>query len=166
VLEELGMDTALVGLAKRDEELWLPNARGPIRLSRRSEALKILQHLRDETHRFATTLNQKLRSRDLAFSALESVEGIGPQRAAAIMKAYATLSAVAAATPKDIADRSGVSEAAARAVRAAARLALEDQSAAQQRLAAGNGPRDGTYHTGEGIAFLAAEAAEEFGEGQ
>jgi excinuclease ABC subunit C len=166
VLDELGMDTGIVGLAKRDEELWLPNARGPIRLSKRSEALKILQHVRDETHRFATTLNQKLRSRDLAFPTLESVEGIGPKRAAAIMKAYATLNAIAAATAEDIAGRCGVSEAAARAVRAAARLALEDQAAAGRRLAAGKGAQGEVYQTGEGIAFLAAEAAEEFGEGQ
>jgi excinuclease ABC subunit C len=163
VLDELGMDTGIVGLAKRDEELWLPNARSPIRLSKRSEALKTLQHLRDETHRFATTLNQKLRSKDLAFPTLESVEGIGPKRAAAIMKAYATLGAVAAAAAEDIAGRCGVSEAAARAVRAAAQLALEDQAVAARRLAAGKGrgAQGEAYRTGEGIAFLAAEAAEE-----
>jgi excinuclease ABC subunit C len=156
VLDELGMSAGLVGLAKRDEELWLPNARAPIRLSKRSEALKTLQHLRDETHRFATTLNQKLRSKDLAFSTLESVEGIGPQRAAAIMKAFLTLDGVAAAAPEDLAARCGIGEAAARGVRAVAQLALEDQAAAAQTLAAGKGAR--TYEPGEGIAFLAAEA--------
>jgi excinuclease ABC subunit C len=167
VLDELGMDTGIVGLAKRDEELWLPNARSPIRLSKRSEALKVLQHVRDETHRFATTLNQKLRSKDLIFPALESLEGIGPRRAAAIMKTYVTLPAIAAAPPEDIAGRCGISETAARAVRAAAKLALEDQAAARQRLAAGQrrGARGETYRVDEGIAFLAAEAAEgEFGE--
>jgi excinuclease ABC subunit C len=158
VLEELGMRAGIVGLAKRDEELWLPNARSPIRLSKRSEALKVLQQLRDETHRFATTLNQKLRSKDLGFSALESVEGIGPKRAAAIMKAYATLPAVAAASAEDIAGRCGLSEAAARAVRAAAQLALEDQAGETQRLAVGKDRS--AYHIEEGIAFLAAEAAD------
>jgi excinuclease ABC subunit C len=159
VLDELGMDIDIVGLAKREEELWLPNARDPIRLSRRSEALKILQQLRDETHRFATTLNQKLRSKDLSLSALESVEGIGPRRAAAIMQAYVTLDAVAAAAAEDIAGRCGIGETAARAVRAAAQLALEDQAAAQPRLAAGEGPR--AYRTGGETALLAAEAADE-----
>jgi excinuclease ABC subunit C len=168
------MDTGIVGLAKRDEELWLPNARSPIRLSKRSEALKVLQHVRDETHRFATTLNQKLRSGDLVFPALESVEGIGPKRAAAIMKAYVTLGAIAAASAEDIAGRCGISETAARAVRAAAGLALEDQAAAGQRLAGGQqqlsagkrrGGQDEVYRVDEGIAFLAAEAAEgAFGE--
>jgi excinuclease ABC subunit C len=173
VLDQLGMDSGIVGLAKRDEELWLPNAREPIRLSKRSEALKVLQHIRDETHRFATTLNQKLRSKDLLFPALESVEGIGPKRAAAIMKAYAALPAIAAAAPEELADKCGISETAARAVRAAAQLALEDQAAAKTRLAA-QGSRSRSpaapgrktdpgeaYPVGEAIALLAAEAAEE-----
>ncbi|MDR2742947.1 MAG: excinuclease ABC subunit UvrC [Treponema sp.] len=139
VLDELGMDSDLVGLAKRDEELWLPHARQPVRLSKRSEALKVLQFVRDETHRFATSLNQRLRSKDLTFPALESVEGIGPKRAAALMKAYGSLEAVAAAAPEELAGRCRLSEAAARAVRAAARLALEDREATKKRLDQGAG---------------------------
>jgi excinuclease ABC subunit C len=136
VLNELGMDSDIVGLAKRDEELWLPNAKEPVRLSKRSEALKVLQFVRDETHRFATGLNQRLRSGDLFFPALESVEGIGPKRAQLIMKTYESIANIAAAAPADIAERCRLSEASARAVRAAAELALEDRAAATQRLAA------------------------------
>ncbi|MDR3129951.1 MAG: excinuclease ABC subunit UvrC [Treponema sp.] len=173
VFDELGMDSDLVGLAKRDEELWLPYAREPLRLSKRSEALKVLQFVRDETHRFATSLNQRLRSRDLAFPALESVEGIGPKRAAALMKAYASLEALAAAAPLDIAERCRLSETAARAVRAAAKLALEDQDAAKKRFAQGAGrsapkkPGEAPYRdlnslsAGTGAA-LAAEAGAEY----
>jgi excinuclease ABC subunit C len=139
VFDELGMDSDLVGLAKRDEELWLPRARQPVRLSKRSEALKVLQFVRDETHRFATSFNQRLRSGDLAFPALESVEGIGPKRAAAIMKAYGSLEAVAAADPEDMAGRCRLSEASARAVRAAAKLTLEDREAAKKRFDRGAG---------------------------
>ena len=105
------------------------------------------------------------------------MEGIGPKRAAAIMKVYATLPAIAAAPPRDLADRCGISETVARAVRAAAQLALEDQAAAKTRLAAqGSRTRsraaapvrdtepEETYPVGEAIAFLAAEAAaEDFG---
>ncbi|AEF85845.1 excinuclease ABC, C subunit [Treponema primitia ZAS-2] len=172
VLKELGADPDLVGLAKRDEELWLPAAREPIRLSKRSEALKLLQHVRDETHRFATGLNQKLRSKDLLFPTLESVEGIGPKRAAAIMKAYGNLPAIAAADPADLAETCGLSEAAARAVHAAALLALQDQAAAKARLTKGVHSRSraataagqAAYPADEAISFLAAEAAEdEFG---
>jgi len=127
VLDELGVDCGLVGLAKREEELWLSGAKEPLVLSRQSEALKILQHVRDECHRFATGLNQRLRSKDLFFPVLESVEGIGPKRAAAIMKAYESIENIAAAELPQIAESCRISEDTARAVRAVARLALEER---------------------------------------
>jgi excinuclease ABC subunit C len=139
VFDELGITSDLVGLAKRDEELWLPYARKPVRLSKRSEALKVLQFVRDETHRFATSLNQRLRSGDLTFPALESVEGIGHKRAAALMKTYGSLEAIAAAPPEALAESCRLSETAARAVRAAAKLALEDREAAKKRFVRGAG---------------------------
>jgi excinuclease ABC subunit C len=154
VLDELGMDCGVAGLAKRDEELWLPHAREPVRLPETSEALKTLQFVRDETHRFATSLNQRLRSGDLFFSVLESVEGIGPKRAAAIMKAYTTLEKIAAAAPEAVAERCRVSPAAAKAVRAAARLALENREAVKKRLPPGADAKTAAYATS-----LAAEAA-------
>jgi len=125
VLDELGADCGLVGLAKREEELWLPAAKEPLFLSRQSEALKVLQHVRDECHRFATGFNQRLRSKDLFFPILESVEGVGPKRAAAIMKAYESIGNIAAADIKEIAERCRISENTARAVRAVAKLAVE-----------------------------------------
>ena len=136
VMDELGIDCDVAGLAKRDEEIWLPHQAEPIRLSRRSEALKILQFVRDETHRFATGLNQRLRSGDLYFPVLESIEGIGPKRAARIMKTYGELGKIASAEVQDIAEKCGITEAAARAVRAAASLALEDQAAGKEKIAA------------------------------
>ncbi len=170
MLDELAMDTDVVGLAKRDEELWLPNAKEPIKLSKRSEALKVLQHVRDETHRFATTFNQKLRSRDLSFPVLESVEGIGPARAAAIMKTYETLEALAAAEIPDIAARCGISENSARAVRAAVKLALEDREAQKKRLESGKGrsaPKNSLSDRDAEIASsLAAEASRKYGAGK
>jgi excinuclease ABC subunit C len=157
VFDELGMDSDVVGLAKRDEELWLPHAREPVRLSKRSEALKVLQFVRDETHRFATSFNQRLRSKDLFFPVLESVEGIGPKRAAAIMKAYQNLSAIAAAPAEDLAEQCGINAAAAKAVRAAAKLALEDQEAARRRLARGKGAGYGETRSADALAAEAAE---------
>jgi len=139
--------------------LWLPHTQGsegtkPLILSRRSEALKVLQFVRDETHRFATGLNQRLRSKDLFFPVLESVEGIGKHRAAAIMKAYENVENIAAADPAELAERCRIGQSAAKAVRAAARLALEDREARRQKLAAGRGRRSSTAES------LAAEAAE------
>ena len=134
VLDDLGADCGLVGLAKREEELWLADAKEPIVLSRQSEALKVLQFVRDECHRFATGLNQRLRSKDLFFPVLESVEGIGPKRAAAIMKEYETIANIAAANISEIAERCKISESSARAVRAVAKLALEDRVTERERL--------------------------------
>jgi excinuclease ABC subunit C len=170
VLDELGTDVDVAALAKRDEEIWLPHAPEPIRLSKDSEALKVLQFVRDETHRFATSFNQRLRSKDLLFPALESVEGIGPKRAAVIMKAYGTIQAIAAAGSEELAERCGIGEKTARAVRAAALLALEDRAAAKKGFAEGTGrsaPRGrsrgaGTsYPNRESAASLAAQAAAE-----
>jgi excinuclease ABC subunit C len=166
VMDELGMDSDVAGLAKREEELWLPGAKEPVILSRRSEALKILQHVRDETHRFATGLNQRLRSGDLFFPVLESVEGIGPKRAAAIMKAFGSVTAIAAAEAGNIAERCRISADAAKAVRAAAKLALEDQEKAREKLAGGparRGRQGGVQKplSSGGAEELAALAAEE-----
>jgi excinuclease ABC subunit C len=136
VLDELGIPCDVAGLAKRDEEIWRPHNAEPVRLSRNSEALKVLQFVRDETHRFATGLNQRLRSKDLYFPVLESIEGIGPKRAAAIMKIYGGLENIASAEPEDIAEKCGGGGTAARAVRAAARLALEDRAATKKKFAA------------------------------
>ena len=83
--------------------------------------------MRDESHRFANGLNQRLRSKDIFFSILESVEGIGRKRAAAIMKAYESIDSIAAADPAQMAERCRISEDAARAVRAVAALHLEDK---------------------------------------
>ena len=133
VLDELGItcgdenNICIIGLAKREEEIWLPDTKKPIVLSRQSEALKILQYVRDECHRFATGLNQKLRSKDIFFTTLESVEGIGPKRAASIMKAFESIENIAAADISEMAERCRISEEAARAVRAVAKLTLEER---------------------------------------
>jgi excinuclease ABC subunit C len=148
-MDSLGLAIGIAGLAKREEQLWLPNAKEPLVLPRTSEALKVLQFVRDETHRFATGFNQRLRSKDLFFPALESIEGIGKQRAQAIMKAFLTLDQIAAAEPIELAERCRISQASAKAVRAAARLALEDRKAARQRLMAGSSKGKGT---GESLA--------------
>jgi excinuclease ABC subunit C len=137
VLDELGMETALAGLAKRNEEIWLPSgtdgsanapdgANTPLILSRRSDALKVLQAVRDETHRFATGLNQRLRSKDLNFGVLESVEGISATRAAALMREFGSLAAIAEAKPQDIAALCSINEKLAKTVKAAVKLALLD----------------------------------------
>ena len=135
VLDDLGIEIDIAGIAKKNEELWLPYAKEPVILSRSSEALKILQHIRNEAHRFATGLNQKLRSKTLYFPVFESIEGIGPKRAMAIMKEFETIAAVAAAEPAEIAKRCKIDPALANAVRAAACLAMENRQSINARYA-------------------------------
>ena len=127
ILEKLGISSGLAGLAEREEDIWLPGSKSPIKLPRSSEALKILQFVRDETHRFAGRLNQNLRSKEIRFPLLESIEGIGPKRAAAIIKAYEELEKIAAADPEDMAAKCGITPAAALAVRAAINHALKSR---------------------------------------
>jgi len=127
VLDDLGIDCGIIALAKREEEIWLPQAKEPLVLPRQSEALKVLQHVRDECHRFATNFNQKLRSKDLFFSVLESVEGIGPKRAAFIMKTYESMENIAVSEPLEMALRCNISEETARAVRAVVKLELKNR---------------------------------------
>jgi excinuclease ABC subunit C len=157
-LDKLGIDCDVAGLAKRDEELWLPGAKEPVRLSRRSEALKVLQFVRDESHRFATAYNQLLRSRELRLENLESVEGIGPVRAAALLKHYGSTAAIAAAPPDEIAALCGCGAAAARAVRAAAKLSAgpggEGSAFSPGKRGAGKGAPGA-------LRDLAAQAAED-----
>lgn len=169
VMEALGLDCEIAGLAKRDEEVWRPGASEPLRLDRRSEALKVLQFVRDETHRFATSFNRKLRSKDLTLPALQSVEGIGPARAAALLKAFGSLEGIAAAETEDLAGSCGIKESAAAAVKAAAKLALADRVAEAARLSQGGGRRAkagtggrpyGARESSTLAASLAAEAVE------
>jgi excinuclease ABC subunit C len=171
VMDELGLDCDVAGLAKQEEEIYLPHNSEPIGLSKRSEALKVLQFVRDETHRFATGFNQKLRSKDIGFSILECVEGIGPKRAAALMKDWGSLGKIADADPEELAEKSRISKASAKAVRAAVKLALEDKAARKEKLKEGRPRGSGSYGTSRksdensaaALAAMAAENTPEYG---
>jgi excinuclease ABC subunit C len=139
ILDDLGLDIDIVGLAKREEELWLPASNAPIRLSRLSEGLKVLQFVRDETHRSATSFNQKLRSKDLCFAVLENIDSISAKTATVIMKTYVSLECIAEAPPEDIAEKCHILTEQARVVKAAVQLALSDMAAASERFSQGKG---------------------------
>jgi len=88
ILRALGLSIPLVGLAKREEELFVPGRGDSLRLSEGSPALRVLQSVRDEAHRFATTYRASLQKKDVITSTLEEIRGIGPRRAARILKAF------------------------------------------------------------------------------
>jgi excinuclease ABC subunit C len=108
ILDGLGVDCDLAGLAKRDEEIYLPGRSEPVVLAKDSPALRVLVAVRDETHRFATGLNQRLRSADLKLGVLEDVEGLGPVRARRLLRVFGSLEAIAAASPESIASAGGM----------------------------------------------------------
>jgi excinuclease ABC subunit C len=99
----------IVSLAKRDEEVFLPNQPEPLRLSRRSPSLKLLQRARDEAHRFAVSYSRKRRSQRTITSELLRIPGIGPSRRRALLERFGSLAGVKTATPAEIAALPGFS---------------------------------------------------------
>ncbi len=91
ILQSLNLDIPVVGLAKRDEELYLPGNSTPICLPKRSDGLRLLQRVRDETHRFATSRNQNLRSKENTDSIFLELPGVGQKRALVLQKEFITL---------------------------------------------------------------------------
>jgi excinuclease ABC subunit C len=104
VLSELGItDVTLVGLAKRLEEVWLPDEDHPVILPRSSEALYLLQRVRDEAHRFAITFHRQKRSKSMTESQLAGIAGLGPARRKALLKQFSSLKRLRAASVDEIA---------------------------------------------------------------
>jgi excinuclease ABC subunit C len=106
---------ALVGIAKRLEELWLPDSDYPVILPRNSDALFLIQRLRDEAHRFAIGYQRQRRKRDLR-SVLAEVPGVGPARVTELLRHFGSVAAVRAADEAAIAEVKGVGEATAKAI--------------------------------------------------
>ena len=108
-LDELGIDDVPVcGLAKRLEEVWLPGQEDPVILPRTSEALFLLQRLRDEAHRFAITHHRGRRSKSMVESLLDDVPGLGEVRRKALISRFGSLRKIRAATVEEIAQVPGI----------------------------------------------------------
>ena len=109
VLDELGIDdVALVGLAKRLEEVWLPGEAYPLILPRTSEALYLLQRVRDEAHRFAITFHRQKRSRAMTTSALDGIPGLGETRRKALLAHFGSLKRLRQASIDEVAAVPGI----------------------------------------------------------
>jgi excinuclease ABC subunit C len=120
VLADLGItDVAVCGLAKRLEEVWLPDEEYPLVLARASEGLYLLQRVRDEAHRFAITYHRQKRSKRMTASALDSVPGLGEVRRKALMRHFGSLKRLRAASPEEIAEVPGIGRRTAEAIIAA-----------------------------------------------
>jgi excinuclease ABC subunit C len=120
VLAELGItDVAVVGLAKRLEEVWLPADPDPVILPRTSDALYLLQRVRDEAHRFAIRFHREKRSKRLQVSALDGVPGLGQARRTALIKHFGSVKKLKQASMDEISAVPGVGRRTAEAVRTA-----------------------------------------------
>jgi excinuclease ABC subunit C len=120
VLREMGIDDIMVcGLAKRLEEVWLPNEPFPLVLPRTSEGLYLLQRVRDEAHRFAITFHRQRRSKRMTASTLDSVPGLGDVRRKALLRRFGSVKRLASASLEEIAEVPGIGRRTAEAVLAA-----------------------------------------------
>lgn len=117
VLDELGVsDVAVIGLAKRLEEVWVPAEPDPVIMPRNSEGLFLLQRVRDEAHRFAITYHRSKRSKRMTASALDSVRGLGVHRRKALVTHFGSVARLSQASVEEITAVPGIGVATAKAV--------------------------------------------------
>ncbi len=115
-LAELGLDIPVCGLAKSDEEVFVPWDDTPVVLPSGSPSLYLIKQVRDESHRFAITFHRELRTKAQGVSVLDEVEGVGPKRKRAIMRHFGSMKRLRAASAAEIAEVKGVPEAVAQDV--------------------------------------------------
>lgn len=133
VIRGLGLDDLpVVGLAKREEEIFKPHQSESIMLDREGAALHLIQRIRDEAHRFAITYHRKLRGKRNLVSVLDHVEGIGLKRRQELWKAFKTLDAMRAASVEELAAVEGMNHAAAQTLYDFFRLDLPEKQQALQ----------------------------------
>ncbi|MCX8453952.1 excinuclease ABC subunit UvrC [Paenarthrobacter ureafaciens] len=116
-LAELGIDDVyVVGLAKRLEEVWLPDSDFPVILPRTSQGLYLLQRIRDEAHRFAITFHRQKRGKAMTVSALDGVPGLGEAKRKALVAHFGSLKKIKAASVEELTSAKGIGPALAAAV--------------------------------------------------
>jgi len=119
VLEELGLeDIAVASLAKRLEEVYLPDRAEPVRIARDSEALYLLQQVRDEAHRFAITYHRKLREKKATVSVLDEVPGLGPTRRTRLLREFGSVKKLRELSEEDLVELAWLPENVGRALHA------------------------------------------------
>lgn len=110
IVDRLGFEVNLVGLAKKEELLFKPNESQPIVMSKKSAGLMMLQRLRDEAHRFAITYHRKLRADNMTKSVLSEIDGIGQKKIDKLYKKFKSVKAIEEASIEDISEVEGISK--------------------------------------------------------
>jgi excinuclease ABC subunit C len=120
VLRDLGLrDVPIAGLAKENEELFISDAADPAILPRTSQALYLVQRIRDEAHRFAITYHRQLRGKKTVKSLLDEIPGVGPTRKQALIKKFGSVRGIREASLEDLAATPGLSRPVAERIKAA-----------------------------------------------
>ncbi|MHB1314406.1 MAG: excinuclease ABC subunit UvrC [Christensenellales bacterium] len=115
-MERLGMQIPMIGLAKRNEEIFLPAMQEPVVLKRGSNALHLIQRVRDEAHDFALGYHRKLSSKHTTYSQLNDVEGIGEKRKRALLRHFGSVQKIKQASAEELCAVQGMTKNAAEAV--------------------------------------------------
>ncbi len=101
-LDRVGIELPVVGLAKREEEIWAPGRPEPIRLSRKDPALQLIQRVRDEAHRFAISRHRNRRGKRMRQTGLTEIPGVGPVRARLLLRRFGSVRGLQVADPREI----------------------------------------------------------------
>lgn len=117
ILSSLGLtELPIIGLAKQEEEIFLPGKSEPVIIPKNSPALHLLQRIRDEAHRFALSYHRKLRSRRLTYTMLDHIPGVGPIRRQALLQHFGSLGAIKKANIGKLKEVEGISSKTARII--------------------------------------------------
>lgn len=154
ILRMLGLDIPIAGLAKRDEEIWRPHTSNPICLPKRSDALRLLQRVRDETHRFATSRNQTLRTKENTVSVFSKLPNVGPKREVLLIKNFVTLENLVAAEPEKLSELLHINSAQSQKIISAAKKELEKRDETKS-------PKKMLLHSQLGLGEFAKKDAQE-----
>lgn len=118
ILEDLGISNQpIFGLAKREEEVFIPDRSDPIIIPRHSEALYLIQRVRDEAHRFAVSFHRQLRSKRMTHTLIDDIPGVGPKRRQALLQYFGSLEKIRSASIKELCAVEGISQKTAEAIR-------------------------------------------------
>jgi excinuclease ABC subunit C len=115
-LDRIGIELPIVGLAKREEEIWVPDRPEPVRLSRKDPALQWIQRVRDEAHRFAISRHRARRGKRMRQTGLTEIPGVGPVRSRLLLRRFGSIAGLRGADPREI--EAAVGPSTARAVAA------------------------------------------------
>jgi excinuclease ABC subunit C len=116
IMEKYEMQIPLIGLAKREEEVFLPGRSEPVIIDKDDEALKLLQRIRDEAHRFAITFHRSLRSKRTIKSELDEISGVGFERKIALLRAFGSVERIRQASLEEIENVKGIPKSTAQAI--------------------------------------------------